>query len=324
MESEILEIEWQKLNYEGVSEYVFNRIDSICIPELNIALNSLSERCLILELPKGFIPDFQSITRQNLTIEYFRDIHYIALRLTDDTYNDLFNDLVISLYQSIKDVSDESQSSFVFIQTFHKWSEFFQDGQSDKLSKDVIKGLFGELLVLKHLVSESCSANVNDILDSWKGPYDQGHDFVLDAKDIEVKTKDINKTSIRISSEQQLDNVIGKGLELLVVSVESNMVNGYSVADLIKEIKALVFNRLGDYQILLKAVRQKGLTTKNIEDYNNYRFVLINHYTYDCVLEGFPKLTKGSLPIGVNQVNYDVQLGCITKFLIKYEGVRWS
>ncbi len=143
-----LEYIWKHLDYTGNSEFEFTRLDSgISIPEINIGINSKLNRCLLLELPKEHNVDFQTSIKKNLTLSYFNDTEYIVLELTDNTYFDLFNDLVISIYQHIYLMSDVDEYSKVFIQMFYKWSEFFDDKKSDKLSQDIIKGLFGELFI---------------------------------------------------------------------------------------------------------------------------------------------------------------------------------
>ena len=319
MESIKLEDEWETLKQTGEHEYIFRRIDSVCVPELNVGLNSSLERCLALEMPEDYDAGFQTIERQNLTLLYFRDTNCFVLELTDNTYNDLFNDLVVSLYQKVKNISDASECSTLFIQTFHKWSEFFDDEKFDRLNKDIIKGLFGELFVLKSFVQKSTLVNINDVLNSWTGPYDQGHDFVFDDKDIEVKTKDATKISIRISSEQQLDNIIGKSLELLVLSVDSDLVEGRAISDLVDDIRVLINNRLGDTSILLKAIKQKSLTLKNIHDYDNFRFMPVKKALYDCLIDGFPKLIKDNLPKQISNVKYDINLSVLDDYLLESE-----
>jgi len=321
MDSISLELLWDKIIYDGKTEYVLRRIDSVCIPEVNIGLNSSLKRCLFLELPREYEADFQKIIRQNLTLELLKDTNYIVLELTDDSFYDLFNDLVISLYLRVKDVSDVDTYSKVFIQTFHKWSEFFHDQESDRLSQDVIKGLFGELFVLKLLVEDSNSSIVNDRLKSWKGPYDQGHDFILDSKDIEVKTKNVTKVSVRISSEQQLDCVSNRPLELFVLSVEQDSIHGISIKDLVVDIKTLVINMLGDTSILLKAINQKGLTLKNIHDYDNFRYLPIKKSIYDCTKEGFPKLVKSNIPKSTSNITYDINLLDLDDYLLTSESL---
>jgi len=219
------------------------------------------------------------------------------------------------LYHRIKDISAINESTKEFIQTFYKWSNFFEDKKSDLLPEIVIKGLIGELLVLKTYIHESNQSCINEVLNSWRGPYDNVHDFILDKKNIEVKTKDFLKLDIRISSEFQLEKELDKGLDLVVLSVESVLIDGFSIKDIVTEIKDNIFELYGDSSIFLKAISQKGLTMKNLFQYDNYRYKPINQITYDCNSEGFPKLIKSNIPKEINSVNYNLRVSALSEFI---------
>lgn len=316
MRNSVLQKKWGELSsHKVIKGFRSIRISPECIADLFVGQNNKENRCLILSLPKGHNVDFQSTFKENLSIELFKDTNYIVLQLTVNTYYDLFDDLILSLYHRIKVKTEVAEYTKEFIQTFYKWSEFFDDKKHQLLSKDMIKGLFGELIVLKSFVNEANSSRINDVLHSWKGPYDQGHDFILDNKNIEVKTKDISKLEIRISSEYQLEREIDKKLELLVVSVETEPVNGISIKDLIHEIKNNVIDKLGDCSILLKAINQKGLTFKNVSEYDNYKFSPINQVVYDCT-DDFPKLVKSNTPDALNNIKYNIKISLLNKFII--------
>ncbi len=212
-------------------------------------------------------------------------------------------------------MSDVNEYSKVFIQMFYKWSEFFDDKKSDKLSQGIIKGLFGELFILKSLIIESDSAHLNDTLNSWKGPYDEGHDFVFNQKNIEVKTKDLSKLNVKISSEYQLEAEQDKALELLVLSVENNPAEGVSLRLLLAEIKELIIDKLGDFSIILTALLQKNITSQNISQYDNYRFQVIEQIVYNCN-EDFPKLIKSNTDQAISSIKYALTLSYLDDFII--------
>jgi len=317
MDSKYLEKLWAEITFDGMSAYAYKRIDSKSFPDLCIGINSDSNRCVVLELPKGHAVDFQSTHKQNLSLYFYKDTDCIVLELLDSTFNSLFSDLAISLYQSIKNIKNVSEYSSIFIQSFHKWSEFFHENSHDRLNEDTIKGLFGELIILRGLVIDSPSSRINDVLLSWHGPYDRGHDFVFDDKNIEVKTKNTAITTIKISSEYQLDNEPGKEHELVVVSVERDSVNGISLSDILELIKTSVINKLGDMTIIYNAVKQKGLTTKNINEYDEYKFMPIKKDTYNALIDGFPKLVKSNIPTQITSVKYKLNLSLMDKYLVK-------
>ncbi|WP_372998309.1 PD-(D/E)XK motif protein [Sulfurimonas sp.] len=307
---------WKNLSYSGKSEFEFTRIDSgEAKPEMNIGFNSTLNRCLLLELPKGHDIDFQKSIKQNLSLSFFDDTGYIVLELTDQSFTDLFNDLIISIYQHIYQMSDVKEYSQVFIQMFYKWSEFFDDKKSEKLSQDIIKGLFGELFVLKELIKDSHSTHINDLLNSWKGPYDKGHDFELDQKHIEVKTKEMTKTSVKISSEHQLESEMDIPLELLVLSVDTHSAKGQSLSTLVSDIKNIVISKLGDFSIVLTALAQKNITARSIYQYDNFRFEAIEEIVYNCTHTDFPKLTKTNTPKAIGSVQYTLHLNYLTEYI---------
>ncbi len=317
MKLQELELKWNKLSEVGLkSGYKAIRIDSTCIPDLFIGRNSDKHRCLVLSLPIGHTVDFQSNTKENLSISFHKESNYIVLLLTESDYHDLFNDLVLSIYNRIRKEKNVDEYSKSFITLYYKWSFFFSDKKEEKLSRDIIKGLFGELLMLKLLIIKSGATEINDILSSWRGPYDQGHDFVLNNKDIEIKTKDDSKSNIRISSEYQLEKEIDKGLELAVISVELNTVKGQAIKELVLEIKNIISCMFGDITILMKALSQKGLTFKNISQYDNFRFIPAEIIIYDCGKKGFPMLIKSNVHPALKKIKYDINTNCLKEFII--------
>src|ERR1700739_4924555 len=136
-----LKSKWSELSENNITRgYRSLRISSECISDIFIGINKEAHRCLILALPGKHQFDFKGIVKENLTIEYFNETNFIVLQLTDNTYYDLFDDLIISLYQRIKDIPQVPEYSKEFISTFHKWSEFFEAKKSELLSEDKVKG----------------------------------------------------------------------------------------------------------------------------------------------------------------------------------------
>lgn len=293
------------------------RISADCICELYLAVSKEGKRCLILSLPSNKHLDFKGIQKENLSIEYFREKNLIVLQLTDSDFNDLFDDLVLSLYHGIKNISQVDEYSNHFIQTFYRWSEFFEDKKSDLLSEDAIKGIMGELLILKLLITAPVKPEINFLLKAWTGLYDKGNDFELESKNLEVKSKSPSGIDIRIASEFQLEVSPGKGLELFVVSLLSDFTVGIHIGDLILEIKKLVQESSGDNTILWKALSQKNITAKNVSQYGRYRFKPVNWISYNCADENFPKLSRSTIPVEISGLKYLLRTNLLTSFIIE-------
>jgi hypothetical protein len=292
------------------------RISAECICELYLGVSKEGKRCLILALPADKLLEFKGILKENLSIEYFREKNLIVLQLTDNDFNDLFDDLILSLYHGIKNISIVSEYSNHFIQAFYRWSEFFEDSTSDLLSEDAIKGIMGELLVLKLLITASDRPAINYLLKAWTGLYDRGNDFELESKNLEVKTKSPLGIDVKISSEFQLEVSPGKGLELVVVSLLSDFTVGINIRDLISELKQMIQETSGDTTILWKALSQKNITSKNVSQYDRYKFKPVNWISYNCADAGFPKLSKSNIPDEIVGLKYTLRTSLLTSFII--------
>jgi hypothetical protein len=293
------------------------RISADCICELYLAVSKEGKRCLILSLPSNKHLDFKVIQKENLSIEYFREKNLIVLQLTDIDFNDLFDDLILSLYHRIRSISQVDVYSNYFIQTFYRWSEFFEDKKSDMLSEEAIKGIMGELLVLKLLFTAPDMPEINYLLKAWTGLYDKRNDFELESKNLEVKAKSPSEIDVRISSEFQLEVSPGKGLELFVISLLSDFTVGVHIGDLILEIKKLVQEYSGDISILWKALSQKNITAKNVSQYDRFRFKPVNWVSYNCADENFPKLSRSNIPEEISGLQYILRTNLLTSFIIE-------
>lgn len=108
-----------------------------------------------------------------------------------------------------------------------------------RLSEHQELGLFGELLVLNHLID---SIGEQRAVDSWRGPAREEHDFGLDEFDIEVKTTLSEDRSHRISTLTQLQPSSARGLWLMSVQLTTRSVGGTTLAESIERTA----NRLSD------------------------------------------------------------------------------
>lgn len=317
-----LEKKWELLENEKLEGYKSIRITSKCKPNLFLGKNYLNNHCLILVVPSFYKLDFNTIKKDKISITLYPQTNYLVLELEDNSYYSIFDDLIISLYQVIKNSDDVKEYTRNFIDTFNKWSEFFEDISSSTLSKDSIRGLFGELFVLKEMIDSSSSSTINSILSSWKGPYDGSHDFVSDDRLLEIKTKYPSGQTVNISSEYQLESEEGKSLELLVLSITDNMIEGKSLRELFEMMKIEILRKSGDISIILNALKQKNISQNNILRYDNYRFKPIEETIYNAKLDSFPKLTFSNISNAISDIKYTLKLTQLNEFILSNREIK--
>jgi hypothetical protein len=303
MNVEELEIKWNKIHLPKSGSYAYNRINGVCLPELHIGVSEKGNRCLILVLPPNSKIEFVGEKKENLETYFRKKEKHIVLELTDRFYNSFFVDLVVSLYYRIKDISDENDSSRSFISLIQYWSDFLRAKKGGLLSAEAVKGMYGELTYLEYLLDD-LDLPINDILNSWKGPYDDNHDFHFDEKNAEIKTKTIASNEVHISSEYQLEAVKGKKLELVAISVEDVAVNGDNLSSVLNRIRKYVLHENGDISIISAALLKKNIQFSTVDIYDSYMFRLKTFEVFNCDDADFPKLTSTNIGDNLRKVSY--------------------
>lgn len=318
MDIKLLNSKWENISsfkeYKGFKSL---RITAECIPDLFIANDEDGYRCLILFVPENLNIEFIRNEKEKLTLEYLNQKNLILIRLNDLDFIDLFDDLIVSLYHKIYKISNPDFYVESFVEAFNKWAEFFSDKIDYRLSDAEIRGLFGELHALKSFFENLPFNDVNDLLKSWRGPYGNTNDFVFENKNVEVKTHLDSKEFIRISSEYQLENEFEKDLELLIVSLKVDLIEGETMYDLLRGIVGQVRKHVGDLSILYKALNQKGLSLELSKNYNNHRFIIIKDRLYNCMGANFPKLAVSNIPNGISRLKYKLKISAIREHLIE-------
>jgi len=318
MTGQELNKKWESITApKGGGLYARQSISTDCKPDLMIGVTRGGGRCLLLKLKSKLKFDFREEDKENLKTYYNNSSpdNDLVLELKDPFYEDLFLDLVISLYETIKDIDDENQATRMFISTIRYWSDFLRSKRIDFLSDETVQGLYGELVYLENLILTSKSP-INEILESWKGPYDANQDFHFTEKNVEVKTKLINGNIINIANEHQLEAEFGKELELAVVSLIKVNELGDTLYQILVRIRDITIERGGSSTIIVDALAEKKLNFTNVAVYDYLKFKPVFIDIYDCSNNTFPKLISSVLENAIQGVTYKIALTSIKPNLL--------
>ncbi|MDG1805919.1 PD-(D/E)XK motif protein [Flavicella sp.] len=322
MTIENLENKWLKLEKinSGDNPWVYLILDEDCVPKLNIAINDKNNRCVLLKTDGNISFKMKEIIQENIKFSYSKIYKQYVLELLDGSFSDLFDELIISLYNKIHNESDTKKTISIFTATIIKWISFFNKGTSALLSEVVIRGLFGELIALKDYLISMDNRDVNEILDSWQGPYNSPTDFVFDNALVEVKTKRIDASIVKISSAYQLEEEEGKSLTLRVVSLETTKDSLETISTVFLDIKNIIFEKSGDLGVFINALNGLGISYQTITTYDNYCYTPKEITDYNCLLENkelsFPRISSDNLPKQITKVKYHLNLHTLGDFII--------
>lgn len=236
----------------------------------------------------------------------------LMFSLRDAGYKDMFDCFCKDIISSsdIQAVADKNAYAF-FVNRYNKWAALFEKAPNDILSPSVIKGLIGEILVLKNILIPQLGEV--PALESWMGPLLSPKDFILDKSWIEVKTISSSIENIQISSIEQLDSVYDG--QIVVVRLDSSNLadpTSISINGLFDEMVGLLQNPVARNLFEEKLL---GIGYCFNQLYDNVRFSFKKMELYK-VTPDFPAIKRESIPPAILQVEYNISIPAIEKFKI--------
>jgi len=237
----------------------------------------------------------------------------IWLRLA--TLRDEFARLCQELIDASRSIAPAAAPGFLLSQLL-RWRRLLEAGSGTMLGPTELRGLVGELLVLRRCLDHWPAA---EVIAAWVGPLDAPQDLALPALRIEVKTIRPGARTTRMSSVDQLD-VEDARLLLAVVTLATIGAGapGLSPAGLVDEIRGQLERAAGagaalDFDSRLAA---GGYVDQAGYEQPMFRAEAVRFFE---VGEGFPRLRRADLPAGVAEASYDIELGPCAGFETELE-----
>ena len=130
--------------------------------------------------------------------------YWTCLDLLQHDAKKVFFTFCANLIDAVTDIYDEQKALYALKKRYITWKTMFRRDSSNKLSKEVLQGLFGELYFMKKYMLDRFGAAV--AVQAWSGPDFKSKDYAVDAEWFEVKTVGANTSTVHISSLAQLSS----------------------------------------------------------------------------------------------------------------------
>jgi hypothetical protein len=254
--------------------------------------------------------EFQGVSIELLIYPEFKEITFILL---DNELDEVFALFIENIYESINNLDNESMVINQTLDSIAKWKKLFDKIKSTLLTEEEQKGLIGELLFISESIENKVSKDT--IIENWFGPDYYNKDFIINNKGFEIKTTTQDRPTIKISSEQQLDKQDLNILYLIQYNLEETKSNGFTLPELINKISLEI-----TVNYILKSRFDEKLIQigYNHEDSAKYdrKYKLIEKNVYN-VNDNFPKITKSTLPKGIFNSIYNIEILVLDEFKIE-------
>jgi len=312
-----LSLIWESQVLDSSRPFITTVVDVDFVLNCLIATNSITgQRLLLIETPSNgldIIADqrFRGVEIQTLDI---REVAYAAIILIDNRFTGIFDHFVNDILTEISQALSAKEGLSRAAGAIAAWKRMFESSGNNCLSAEAQKGLFGELYLLRTLTYVD---QFTRVLDAWQGPDRANQDFMFPALSIEVKTTSVNHPSLQITNEHQLRRQVDTELFLYLLIVDIQPGKTDTLVSLISQIREL----LSLNPIVLGGFNQKLITAgcldTDFEHYENTRYIPREELVYQ-VTNDFPVLSPETLPYGIYQTSYKIELSAVLPFVVPY------
>lgn len=233
-----------------------------------------------------------------------------VLTLARHIDRDLFFGLCETLIGNLRDVAEPATALSVVLAHLRRWKAFLAGRNARLLSPEEVRGLFGELHVLRILYKNTLTQIA--AVDAWCGPDDSHQDFIFGSRAIEVKSlSGRERSTVRISSEDQLESLAD---ELFLLTLRLNSQPDADQSMSLNSIVELIDSELADAEAIEQfADKLAGIGYTQLAEYDFPRFIVGDLQGYH-VTGGFPRLIRSGLPIGITKLSYEIMLEAMAPF----------
>lgn len=296
------------------SDAAYQRIDDEHLLDIFIGKDNRNAKELLI------VSDVEPAKlRSSKSIEIIKGVrqdgrYAIQMKLQNKDQEEVFMHLCWDLIEYSRSAKSKILALEIVIARFLKWQKLMEGG-SELLPEETIKGMIGELLYAKNILHTKY--DWDSIFSAWLGPEGSDKDFVFEDTWSEIKAIKTGKSSITISSMEQLSaKNIGSLVVVTVDTTSSVDTNGFSFASLINDIKEFLKaspSALFEYEGKLFEL---GYVDRKEYYEKYYVFYGFKYYKVDG---DFPKLEREKIPNEIVKVKYDLALSEIKEFEITEE-----
>lgn len=293
---------------KGKENKTFQRIDSTYIVNVFLGYNEDGRMTMVVTENSVFKP-IQSTKLFEIKMKEREDGKMaLSFCLLDSSYESLFlifcKDIIVVCEKAGKDQAIASA-----LTRWKYWKEMFGKKKQAVLDKQEIKGLIGELLILKDYFWEKWGAE--KAVKAWMGPLLGHKDFEVDNTWYEIKSVNENALQVKISSVEQLESDENGHLVILRLEDTSTVAEkAINVNELIAELVRMItdIDTLNIFQTKLD-----NLGYVYDEEYNLWNFLYKGSQSYS-IADGFPRIRRKDLKRSIGNVEYTIMLDGIEEF----------
>lgn len=293
----------QKIDFKSATTNSWKRVDANHPIDLYVGKDS--NGFYAMEYVGNFIVNKRIKSSSVISINHYKTQtgdKSIVFSLIDEHWMNQFVTFCNDVCKQTEHLQKNSSIGYEAVcNAYFVWQKMFK-GQSDILGESEIKGLIGELLYLKDHVIPKFGPTRS--IEAWSGTDKTKKDFSIDSTWYEIKTIDVGKPTVKITSIEQLDSSLEGTLAVFQVEKMASGFNGINLNSLVDSIIP-IFTSLQDKDDFISKLNKAGYFPN--DDYEEYVYD-IKDLTEFAVNNTFPKLKKDNIPCAICSASYELVL----------------
>lgn len=303
---------WQQLDIQtGVFRRIRYDATSPCDLYLGLKMPE-NHRLLAIRLPKTLaagiknVPEFRGVRVEKITDVDDNSRFFLNLVLTDTLLADVFDVLLDDLINRLLNIADPNQTVRTFLNQLDRWEALFSRFSVNGLTIEEQKGLFGELHVLRKMLTNL--PNALPVVASWVGNDAAIQDFRSGNWAIEVKTSSqTTNERFTVNGERQLDESPLDNLFLYYLNVDVRNGGGKSLNDIVANIRSSLTQDTAAVLAFNRKLLNAGYFDAQSDGYEAMGYTIREEHVFR-VTDAFPRITPTDLRPGVGDVRYSASL----------------
>lgn len=261
-----------------------------------------------LTVPAGQLPSAAGFSVEPAELGDDRT-HWLALVRQPGAGLDLFTLMCVDVVGLVEEQHGGGPSdAHSLLARISAWQRFMSRVPTGVLSREAELGLHGELIILERLMD--LGVHAPGALQAWMGPQHGLHDFTFGSGALEVKTSLSAKgLEARISSLDQLDVALVTPLHLVCVGMRPDL-SGKTLGERVAALRCRIAAFEACRPLLEIRLLQAGWLDARASHYT--RRLEVDQLKVFEVDFDFPTLTRASVPSGIVDAHYTVDIAQVT------------
>lgn len=239
----------------------------------------------------------------------------VRIQETSPAYREIFTIFCADILEHWLPHAGATDSLKSLSRRLARWKKFFQRGAQLGLSREDCVGLYGELSFIEAGLNAGGASL--PIVNAWQAPLGTNQDFLFGQVAVEIKTTTGNEIDkVRITNARQLDSTGLQQLFLARYAFDFRQGSGRTLPQLVSVLKSSLATLSHDaLSVFNDRLLEAGFVEGTPNEFDAWGFTP-RHFDVFNVGEGFPRLLESSLPSGVSEVSYTLNLSAAAHFQI--------